>query len=93
MKNTTFVKLKSCYKKENYKYWVPLDKLKDKINELLNLKYRGFLSLLWLEKDYKPMLHDFFRKIAQSISTKFEEIFQIQDILLKLNTVNFNGNA
>lgn len=93
MKNTTFLKLKSYFKKYNYKYWVPLDKLKEKVNELLNLKYLGFVSITRLEKDYKPMHHDLFRKIAQSISTKFEEIFQIQDILLKLNTVNFNGNA
>ena len=92
MKNYLF-EIEILLQKNNYKYWVPLDKLKEKINELLNLKYLEFVSTTWLEKDYKPMHHDFFRKIAQSISTKFEEIFQIQDILLKLNTVNFNGNA
>ena len=92
MKNYLF-EIEILLQKYNYKYWVPLDKLKEKINELLNLKYLEFVSMTWLEKDYKQMHHDFFRKIAQSISTKFEEIFQIQDILLKLNTVNFNGNA
>lgn len=46
MENTTFFKLKYYYKKENYEYLVPLDELKYKITEVLNLKYLGLLFLL-----------------------------------------------
>jgi len=88
MKNITFFKLKSYYEKENYDCWDPLHELNYNISELSQMKHQGFAYLEFEDKAYELALIDFFKLKMQSMSPSFDEVIQIQDVLLKFNEVN-----
>ena len=92
MKNITFFKLKSYYEKENYDCWAPLHELNSNISELSHTKHQGLAYLVFEDKAYKPALHDFFKQKMQRSYPSFDEVIQIQDVLLKLNKVNSYEN-
>jgi len=52
------------------------------------MKHQGLAYLAFEDKAYELALNDFFKQKIQSMSPSFDEVIQIQDVLLKFKEVN-----